>query len=87
MRSVLTFLLLQAEPGVRFFTLTDPDPEPSLAWFVLNAFLLIGVALVITLGVGLAFGGFRMWLLEKFPHNKLNGVDEDDIVTTFRLND
>jgi len=88
MRPLLTFLLLQVnESTVEFFTLTDPDPEPSFVWFILNAFFFIGVVLVATFAVGIAFGGFRMWLLTKFPNNRFNGKDEDDVVHTFRLND
>ncbi len=88
MGSLYTFFLLQAnQPTVKFFTLKDPDPEPSFVWFILNAFFFVGVVALVTLGLGIAFGGFRMWLLTKFPHNRLNGADEDSIVHTFRLND
>ncbi len=67
--------------------LKDPEPEHGLAWFVLNAFFFVGVALVVTLGIGIAFGSFRVWLLEKFPHNRFNGTPDDDPGETFRLND
>ena len=86
MGRVLDFLLLQAtQPEIRYFTLKDPDPEPSIAWFILNAFFFIGVVLLITFAIGVAFGSFRYWLLEKFPYNKLNGADKEDLAHTFRL--
>ena len=75
------------QEGIRFFNLKNPEPTPSLAWFVLNAFFFVGVALVITIGIGIAFGSFRFWLLSKFPNNKFNGADENDLTKTFRLND
>ena len=83
----LLFALQPADDGVRFFSLKDPEPEHGLAWFILNAFVLVGVALVVTLGLGIAFGSFRVWLLEKFPHNRFNGTPDDDPGETFRLND
>jgi ABC-type phosphate transport system permease subunit len=83
------FALQPAEDAVRYFSVKDPEPDPerTLAWFVLNAFYLIAVALVVTLGLGIAFGTFRVWLLEKYPHNRFNGVPEDDPGETFRLRD
>ena len=45
------------------------------------------MALLVTLGIGVAFGTFRVWLLERFPHNWFNGNPEDDPGETFRLND
>lgn len=88
MGRILDFLWIQAtQPEIRYFTLKDPDPEPSIAWFILNAFFFIAVALTITLAIGVAFGSFRFWLLEKFPYNRLNGADKEDLSHTFRLND
>lgn len=87
-RAVLAFLQVQtAEPQIRFFNLTDPDPEPSIAWFILNAFLLVGAALGIMITFGFIFGGFRLWLLRRFPNNWFNGADKDDVSQTFRLTD
>jgi hypothetical protein len=82
--------LASAQPvddGVRFYSLKESNPEPGLAWFILNAFLLIGVAILVILVVGIAFGSLRLWLLEKFPHNRFNGAPEDEISRTFRLTD
>lgn len=76
-----------ADDGIEFFSLKDPNPEPSLAWFILNAFLLVGVAIVVILVLGVAFGSLRLWLLEKFPHNRFNGTPEDEISRSFRLTD
>ena len=83
-----TFLLLQADqPGIRYFTLKDPDPEPSYVMFILSAFFFVAVAVAIAISLGVAFGGFRYWLLSKFPNNKFNGTDEEDLLHSFRLND
>ena len=83
------FAFQPADDGIRYFSVKDPEPEPErlLAWFVLNAFFLIGVTLLVTVGIGIAFGSFRLWLLEKYPHNRFNGVPEDDPGKTFRLRD
>jgi hypothetical protein len=75
------------QPGIKFYSLKDPDPEPSLAWFILNAFFFVGIVLAVVLGIGIAFGSFRLWLLERFPNNRFNGADENDVGRTFRLND
>ncbi|MGH9320439.1 MAG: hypothetical protein ACRD3V_11230 [Vicinamibacteria bacterium] len=83
----LVLSLQPVDDGIRYFSLKDPEPERGLAWFILNAFFLVGVALVATLAVGIAFGSFRYWLLEKFPNNRFNGVPEDDPAQTLRLND
>lgn len=75
------------EGGIKFYSLKDPNPEPSLAWFILNAFFLIAVVLLVTIGIGIAFGSFRLWLLERFPNNPFNGAPKDDLAQTFRLSD
>ncbi|HXV62663.1 MAG TPA: hypothetical protein VEK15_18330 [Vicinamibacteria bacterium] len=76
-----------AQPEIKFFNLKDPNPEPSLAWFILNAFFFVGVVLLVTIAVGFAFGSFRYWLLSKFPNNRFNGAPADDPVANFRLTD
>lgn len=83
----ILFALQPTDDGIKYFTLRDPGPERNLAWFVLNAFFLIAVALAVTIAVGVAFGTFRVWLLEKYPNNRFNGVPEDDPGETFRLRD
>jgi hypothetical protein len=83
----ILFALQPADDGIRYFSLKDPEPERGLAWFILNAFFLIAVSLGVTVGLGLALGWFRVWLLEKFPNNRFNGVPEDDPGETFRLRD
>lgn len=75
----------QAQPAIKYYTLKDPNPEPSLAWFVLNAFFLIAVVLGVTITLGIAFGSLRVWLLSKFPNNRFNGAPADDPSLTFRL--
>ena len=88
MRHVLAFLWAQTEqPVIRYFTLKDPDPQPSFVFFILNTFFFIGVVLLITMAIGVAFGGFRFWLLSKFPYNWFNGADKEDLTETFRLTD
>ena len=88
MRNLLAFLWAQTEhPAIHYFTLTDPDPEPSFVWFILNAFYFVGTVAAVTFGIGLAFGGFRFWLLSKFPYNRFNGSDKDNPTNTFKLTD
>ena len=88
MERVLAFLLLQAnQPAIRYFTLKDPNPDPSYVWVILNAFFFIGVMLIVMITLGTIFGGFRYWLLTKFPNNKFNGIDEEDLLHSFRLSD
>ena len=88
MRHFVEFLWAQTEqPAIRYFTLKNPEPEPSFVWVILNTFFFIGVALAITIAIGVAFGGFRLWLLNKFPYNWFNGADKEDLSETFRLND
>ena len=88
MERFFQFLHLQAnQPAVRYFTLKDPNPEPSYVWVILNAFFFIGVMLLVMITLGTIFGGFRYWLLTKFPNNKFNGTDEEDLLHSFRLND
>jgi hypothetical protein len=73
-------LLLALQPpndGIRYFSLKDPEPEHGLAWFVLNAFFLVGVGIGAAILLGIAFGGFRLWLLEKFPRNRFNGASDE----------
>jgi hypothetical protein len=72
-----------ADGGIRYFSLKDPEPQHGLAWFVLNAFLLVAVAVGATLLIGILFGGFRLWLLEKFPHNRFNGVPDEPFSLSF----
>jgi hypothetical protein len=81
----ILFALQPAEDGIKFFSLKDPEPERGLAWFILNAFFFVAVALLVTVALGVAFGSFRLWLLDRFPHNRFNGVPEDDPGETFRL--
>ncbi len=88
MERVLAFLLVQAnQPGIRYFTLKDPDPEPTYVWVILNAFFFIGVMMLVMISLGMVFGGFRYWLLAKFPNNRFNGTDEEDLLHSFRLSD
>ncbi len=86
-RPLVALFLQPAEQGIRFFSLKDPEPEHGLAWFILNAFFFVAIALAVTLGIGIAFGSFRVWLLEKFPNNRFNGTPIDDPGETFRLRD
>ena len=83
---LLLSLILAFQPpdgGVRYFSLKDPEPQHGLAWFILNAFLLVAVALGATLLAGILFGGFRLWLLEKFPRNRFNGTPDEPFSLSF----
>ena len=48
---------------------------------------MLAVLAAVTFAIGLAFGGFRFWLLSKFPYNRFNGADKDAPTETFRLTD
>jgi hypothetical protein len=83
-------LLLAFQPandGIRYYSLKSPQTEHGLAWFVLNAFVLVGVALGATLLLGIAFGGFRLWLLNKFPNNRFNGTPDEPFSLSFPRDD
>jgi hypothetical protein len=81
--SMLLLALQPGNDGVRYFSLKDPEPQHGLAWFVLNAFFLVAVALGATTLIGIAFGGFRWWLLEKFPNNRFNGAPDEPFSLSF----
>lgn len=85
--SMLLLALQPANDGIRYFSLKDPEPQHGLAWFILNAFLLVAVALGATLLAGIAFGGFRWWLMEKFPRNRFNGAPEEPFSLSFPQDD
>lgn len=87
LRAALLLLLLQpdATGDVQFFSLPDPNPDPGIAWYILNAFFLAGVGIAVMVGLGLLFGSFRLWLVDRFPTNRFNGAPEDDVSVTFRL--
>lgn len=80
---LLAAALQPANDGIRYFSLKDPEPEHGLAWFILNAFLLVAVAVGIMVLVGVVFGGIRLWLLEKFPRNRFNGVPDEPFSLSF----
>ena len=73
MRHLFAFLWAQTDqPAIRYFTLTDPDPEPSFVWFILHTFYLIGIVLAVAFAIGIAFGGFRFWTRQTRPPTKLS---------------
>ena len=59
------------QPAIRYFTLKDPDPEPSFVWFILNTFFFIGVILAVTIAIGVAFGGFPLLAVVEIPQQPL----------------
>lgn len=71
-------LLQPPEEEIYYYNLVDPAPEPGLAWFVLNAFFYVAIVGLVTLGLGIFFGGFRVWLKERYPDNPFNGTREED---------
>jgi hypothetical protein len=71
--------------GITFVDLSGND-EPSLSWLILSTFALIGVALLITIGIGAGIGFLRIWVLRRFPRNRLNGP-EDEVMTQLHLLD
>lgn len=71
--------------GITFVDLSKND-EPTLAWLILSTFALIGVALLLTIGIGAGVGFLRIWVLRRFPRNRLNGP-EDEVMTRLHLLD
>jgi len=73
---MMSFLAwVQTQPGVTFIDMTDSEPEHGLVWVVLSTFVLIGIALLITIAIGAGAGFLRIWIARKFPHNSLNGPE------------
>jgi hypothetical protein len=66
--------------GVTFVELSDGEPKPTLAWVILSTFALIGIALLITIGIGAGTGLLRIWIRRRFPNNQLNGADAEPLV-------
>jgi hypothetical protein len=85
--SALLLAFQPANDGIRYFSLKSSEPDHGLAWFVLNAFFLVAVALGVTLLVGIAFGGFRLWLLNRFPNNRFNGAPDEPFSLSFPRED
>ena len=72
--------------GVTFIDITESEPEHGLVWVVLSTFALIGVALLITVGLGAMLGALRIWILRRFPGNRVNGP-EYEVLTRLHLHD
>ena len=70
---LLAFFQKIDESQVKFFLLSDSEPEKGYVWFILSAFYLVGVALAVTIIIGVAAGAFRVWLMTKYPNNRFNG--------------
>lgn len=80
-RLISLVVWLQSQPdGVTFVALADAEPKPTFAWVILTTFALIGVVLLITTGIGVGTGLFRIWIRRRFPNNQLNGPDAEPLV-------
>jgi hypothetical protein len=78
---------LQTEqPGVTYIDVAPKEPEHNLIWFLLSTFVLIGIALLITAGIGAGTGFLRILIVKYFPGNKLNGP-EYEATTLLHLHD
>ena len=63
------------QDGITFIDIGPKEPEHNIIWVILSTFALIAVSLLVTLGIGAGTGFLRIWILEYFPGNKLNGPD------------
>ena len=89
MTSQLLYLLARAQTeqdGITYIDVANAGPQHNIVWVILSTFLLIGIALLVTLGLGAGMGVLRIWIFQKFPGNKLNGP-EHEAVTRLHLND
>jgi hypothetical protein len=72
--------------GVTYINVGNSEPQHNIVWVILSTFLLIGIGLLITLGLGVGMGALRIWIFKAFPGNKLNGPDYEP-VTRLHLDD
>lgn len=89
MKHQLLYLLawVQTEQGgVTYIEVGNSEPQHNIVWVILSTFLLIGIALLITIALGAAMGFLRIWIFERFPGNKLNGP-EHEVMTRLHLDD
>jgi hypothetical protein len=84
MRVVYLLAWAQSQPnGVTFIDVTNKEPNHNIVWVILSTFALIGIALLITAGLGAGVGAIRIFIFKHFPGNKWNGPDYDPVT---RLN-
>jgi len=62
---------------------TSLRKKDNIGNLIIAAFLLIGILLLIALGLGLAFGGFRLLMQRFFPNRWFNRPEDVEII---RLN-
>ncbi len=74
------------QDGITFIDISPPEPEHNIFWVIISTFMLIGVALLITLAIGTGTGFLRIWIYKYFPGNKLNGP-EYEVMTRLHLLD
>jgi len=72
--------------GITFVDLRDTETQPTLAWVILTALALIGIALLVAVGIGAGVGLLRIWIRKRFPNNRFNGRDVEPL-TFLHLND
>jgi hypothetical protein len=72
--SLLAWVQTQQD-GVTFINISPKEPQHNIAWVILSTFALIAIALLVTLGIGIGTGFFRIWIFKLFPGNKLNGPE------------
>jgi hypothetical protein len=80
--SRLLYLLgwIQNEQGsVTFINMTNNEPNHNIVWVLLSTFVLIGIALLITAGLGAGVGAIRIYIFKHFPGNKWNGPEYEPV--------
>ena len=83
------YLLARAQTeqgGITYIDVGNAGPKHDIVWVILSTFVLIGIAFLVTLGLGAGMGFMRIWLFQKFPGNKING-SQHEAVTRLHLND
>lgn len=76
---LLLLAMLQPKAPVTFVDLTK-DKDPSIVWFILATFGLIGLLIAITVGLGAGVGILRIWVMRRFPGNAFNGPDDEPTI-------
>jgi hypothetical protein len=69
--------------GITFIDVANKEPDHNIVWVILSTFALIGIALLITAGLGAGVGAIRIFIFKHFPGNKWNGPEYDPVT---RLN-
>jgi hypothetical protein len=69
----------ETQNGVTFINITNNEPNHNIVWVILSTFLLIGIAILITAGLGMGVGAVRIFIFKHFPGNKWNGPEYEPV--------